>query len=161
LIKDCIQELFIDLWKRRNTLGTTHSIKFYLLKSFRRKIIYEAKRSGRFIYTDEHKPLGEAITVNLPYELPHVTAHMEQAQQQKLLHALEALPKRQREVIHLLFFDNFTRDEVASLMDIDLSSVYTLTWKALQSLKSKLLSANPLVVFSSILLLIALFLFMG
>lgn len=156
LVKDCIQELFVELWNHRNNLGETDSIKFYLFKSLRRKIIYEAKRKSRFVSTDMHQPLSEAITVSLPYEFPHVETHLGKVHQQKLLHALEALPKRQREVIHLLFFDNLTRDEVASLMDIDLNSIYTLTWKALQTLKLKLLSASSLTISSSVLILLAL-----
>lgn len=161
LIKDCIQELFIDLWKHKSTLTEVRSVKFYLLKAFRRKLVYEAKREGLFVSGEDQKPSAETITVSLPYEFPHVRAHLEKAQQQKLLDALEALPKRQREVIHLLFFDNFTRDEVASLMEIDLNSVYTLTWKALQSLKSKLLSANSFALSSSFLLLLALILLLA
>jgi DNA-directed RNA polymerase specialized sigma24 family protein len=39
LIKDSIQELFIILWESRSRLGDTMSIKFYLLKSFRRHVI--------------------------------------------------------------------------------------------------------------------------
>src|SRR5699024_7151557 len=37
-IKDCIQDVFVDLWKYRENLSNTDNIKFYLFKSLRNKI---------------------------------------------------------------------------------------------------------------------------
>ena len=34
-VKDCMQELFIEMWERRETLGDTDFVKFYLFKSIR------------------------------------------------------------------------------------------------------------------------------
>jgi DNA-directed RNA polymerase specialized sigma24 family protein len=39
LVKDAVQELFIDIWQSRKRLGDTDSIKFYLFKSLRRKLL--------------------------------------------------------------------------------------------------------------------------
>ncbi|MEL6923598.1 MAG: sigma factor, partial [Bacteroidota bacterium] len=33
LIEDCIQELFVELWEKREKISSTTSVKFYLLKS--------------------------------------------------------------------------------------------------------------------------------
>jgi len=41
LVKDAIQDLFIELRKKRSHLGKTDSIKFYLFKCLKRKIIKE------------------------------------------------------------------------------------------------------------------------
>ena len=38
LIEDCIQDLFIELWRTRENLSDTTSIKFYLFRSLRRRI---------------------------------------------------------------------------------------------------------------------------
>jgi hypothetical protein len=40
-IKDCIHDLFLDLFKYRNKLSMTDNIKYYLLRSLRRKIHHE------------------------------------------------------------------------------------------------------------------------
>ena len=39
LVEDCVQDLFIELWKNREGLGDTDSIRKYLLVSLRRKVI--------------------------------------------------------------------------------------------------------------------------
>ena len=49
-----------------------------------------------------------------------------------------AIPARQREVIHLLFFEGQSYEEIADIMGIHVQSVYTLAWKALTALKKRL-----------------------
>lgn len=44
LVKDAIQDLFIELRKNRSRLGKTTSIKFYLFKCIKRKLIKEEKK---------------------------------------------------------------------------------------------------------------------
>ena len=39
LIKDCIHDLFVELWKNRATLGDTTSVRFYLMASIKRKLV--------------------------------------------------------------------------------------------------------------------------
>src|SRR5687768_6472328 len=39
LVNYCIQELFLDIWVKRQNLAYVYSIKFYLIKSLRRMII--------------------------------------------------------------------------------------------------------------------------
>lgn len=38
IVKDCIQELFLDLWRRKNQLPEVCSLKSYLLEAFRRML---------------------------------------------------------------------------------------------------------------------------
>jgi DNA-directed RNA polymerase specialized sigma24 family protein len=47
LVADCIQDIFFELWnKRESVAGDVKFIKFYLIKSLRRKIV-------RRLYTDK------------------------------------------------------------------------------------------------------------
>src|SRR5262245_24498141 len=56
VVKDAIQDLFIELWKNRETLGDTTSIKFYLFKSLRRKLIRIESRASRTVrFQSEHE----------------------------------------------------------------------------------------------------------
>jgi RNA polymerase sigma factor (sigma-70 family) len=69
----------------------------------------------------------------------------------KLDKALSGLPVRQREVIHYVFFEKLTYEDVARLMDINIRSAYTLTWKAIQTMKKSFVS---FAVFLSTLVII-------
>ena len=59
-------------------------------------------------------------------------------QERDLKRAIEKLPPRQREIIYLLFFKKLPQKEIATIMSINLASVYTLTSKAIKSLKAEL-----------------------
>src|SRR5688572_2728479 len=53
IIKDSIQELFLGLWKNRNTIKETLSVKNYLLKSLRNKLYRETNKVKHTTYFDE------------------------------------------------------------------------------------------------------------
>ena len=38
LIKDCLHDLFVELWRNHSNLGPTTSVKFYLMASIKRKL---------------------------------------------------------------------------------------------------------------------------
>src|SRR6476660_2046682 len=57
LIKDCIQEVFISLWQRRETADTILSPKYYFLRAIKNKVLKEVTRN-------KHK----ATSDNLPEE---------------------------------------------------------------------------------------------
>lgn len=44
LVQDCIHDLFVNLWHNKGKMGETDSIKFYLYKSLKRKLIRELEK---------------------------------------------------------------------------------------------------------------------
>ena len=53
VLEDCIQEVFIDIYKTAARLGNVKSIKFYLMKSLKTKYLREIKSSNRIKITEE------------------------------------------------------------------------------------------------------------
>src|SRR6187402_1381298 len=43
ILKDQIQELFVELWNSRENLSPTDSVKFYLFRALRNKLIRQEK----------------------------------------------------------------------------------------------------------------------
>jgi DNA-directed RNA polymerase specialized sigma24 family protein len=41
LVVDCLQELFLRLWNKRETLASVQAVKPYLFKAFRRILIHQ------------------------------------------------------------------------------------------------------------------------
>ena len=54
LVEDCIQNLFIYIWEKRDTLSQTTYIRSYLMLSLRRRIIREIKN-------DKTKDLSNSV----------------------------------------------------------------------------------------------------
>lgn len=147
LVKDCIQELFVELWKSRLSLSETNNIKFYLLKAIKIKIYYELKQQMRF---DQMSASDQADTdlldITSSYEAHLIEAQSREASRKRIIHCVQQLPVRQREIIHLLFFEGQSYEEIAEIMDIHVQSVYTLVWKALTALKKRLVDFPILFV---------------
>lgn len=146
MVKDCIQELFVELWNRRNFLSTTDNIKFYLFKALKIKIshaLHDEKRT-RIPNTVNERRLYEA---ELSYEETLIEDQMALEKKNKLVDALNRLPERQREILNLLFFEDMSYEQVSEIMSINVSSAYTLAWKGVCRLKK---------LFREILFLIAL-----
>ena len=53
LIKDCIQNLFVELWRKKENLSEVQCIKFYLFKCLRRKIIRSVVRQDKYVHEEE------------------------------------------------------------------------------------------------------------
>lgn len=63
LVKDCVQDVFVDLSKYKASLGTTNNIKLYLFKSLKRKIIKSLSKGDIFRIIDaESLPFLYAVS---------------------------------------------------------------------------------------------------
>ncbi len=129
-VKDCVQEVFIEVWQRGERLTTPDSVRAYLLSSVRKRVLREGFRQ---------KILREDTTINLEndwhsVELPYEWAMIQQENvellTQKVKNMLSQLPKRQREAVYLQFYQNLEREEIAQIMDIHPQSVSNLLQSA-------------------------------
>lgn len=138
LVKDCIQEVFIDIWKYHRNLKDTDNVKFYLFKCLSNKIFKEHKEIDKRneVAHEHHESTTVYAFENIENKLINLT-RAEQTQQRLAL-AVQELPLRQKEVITCLFFEQFTYEQTSKHMNITLRSVYTLAWKALSSLRESL-----------------------
>lgn len=137
LIKDCIQELFIHIWQRRNNLGDVKNIRTYLMAGLRRRIIDQSNANKSTISFTLEKLKGVSIFA-LSHENNLIDGEASIQRENDLLYAIEKLPPRQKEVVYLTFYKKFHHDKIAEIMSINVASVYTLTWKAIKALKKQL-----------------------
>src|SRR5690606_8020345 len=123
LLKDCIQEICLDLWKNRGTIGETGYVKFYLLKSLRRRLIRELQKH-------RPAPLSEETIFYAGYdqELPRESLMIRDEELENLAlrmrKLLNQLSRRQQEVIYLRFYMEADIEEIAAIMSVNRQSVY-------------------------------------
>ena len=132
-IKDCIHDLFIYIWERRANLGETDDIKVYLLKSLRNRVIKEISKGMKF--TD----LSEGVHSRMPSEWSKED-HMVSFEnllftQKRIKNLLCELSPRQREVVHLRFFEGLSNDAIAGIMNISKPAVANLVHASLNTLR--------------------------
>ena len=136
-VKDCLQDLFQDLWQTREHLSAQiRNIRYYLLSSLRRRLLRSLHKDRNWF----SRPDLESFEMEwaLPRENQLISDETAAAQLQQLQHALTGLTRRQREAIYLRFYQDLSYEEVAELMAMKIDSVYNTISKAISALKKTL-----------------------
>lgn len=133
LIEDCLHDMFVYIWERRTHISGTDSIKKYLLKSFRHKILLELQRTQRRGWVDEDEAIDHAPEQN--FEEFVVLIETEQLSARKIKTLIDLLPQRQQEALHLRYFEELDIDTIAQVMSINRQSVSNHLHKALNFLR--------------------------
>jgi len=137
LVEDCIQDLFVDLWQKREAISDVASVKFYLLKSLRRRIVRKitADKRLRTQGTDIFESHSEPES---PLEFKMIEEQMTIEKHERLFKALSLLSKRQREAIHLKFYEKISYEQLAEIMNLGLKSAYNIIGKAVDTLRKNI-----------------------
>jgi RNA polymerase sigma factor (sigma-70 family) len=142
-VRDCLHDVFVEVWTKRERLGDTDSIKFYLIKSLKNRIFNQVEKQQRLA------PVDSALGYN-PVE---TTAHATHSAEDELIHnqdeihrldrlarCLDRLPPRQREAVQLRYFEGLDYRQVAEVLAVSQQSAYNLIFRALEELRKYLLA---------------------
>lgn len=133
LIRDSIQDLFLEIWKNRQNLADTSQPKFYLFRALRNKLV---KVHARQSYVSESEMQLAFDHLSTEYvELEIMTREEAQQTANTLKQLLEKLPQRQQEAVFLRFYQNIPYERMAELMNMNYQSVLNLMQRALKALK--------------------------
>jgi RNA polymerase sigma factor (sigma-70 family) len=135
-IKDCIQDLFTDLYHYRQNLAVDVNIRYYLLGSFRRKLHLTIKKNTR-VNPDAADDYFSIVYEPDP-EQQRIAAENQQELLGRLARELNALPSRQKEVLFLKFNCDLSYDEVAGIMKISIPTCRTLAYRAFRQLRTNM-----------------------
>lgn len=134
LVEDSIQDLFVELWQRRNAISEVTSVKFYLLKSLRQKVIRNLARINE-VAVDENTLQQYEVEVEFSEEFKIIQDQVSVEQRERLARALSHLTKRQREAVYLKFYEKVSYQEIAEIMNISIKAAYNLIGKAIDILR--------------------------
>ena len=136
LVKDAIQDLFIELWRNHAGLGDTNSIKKYLLASIRRKIIKQIEKKKKWFLPDRMENTVFELEVSIEEVLISTEISKENADLVK--DAVNGLSKRQKEAIYLKYYMDMDYEEIEEIMDINYQSLRNLVSRALQNMRAQI-----------------------
>ncbi len=129
IIKDALQEMFISLWEKKNQLSAVENVKFYLFRAFRNRLIRKSRTSSQTILMN----LSELVAIDDESRIIK-NQHL-QERTIYLKHRINKLPARQKEVVSLKYFNNFSNREIADILGINYQSVSNLLSRAIKSLQ--------------------------
>lgn len=140
LVKDCIHDLFLEIWINKINLASPLSIKANLIVSLQRKIIRKLKKL-RFQQTELNRWHAELVSSKEDQIISEQHTH---DKQYLVSRAVDSLTKRQKEAIQLRFYSNLCYEEIAGKMKISTDSIYNLVSKALINLQKGLNNKDEL-----------------
>ena len=133
LVKDCIQEVFISLWQRRDSATAISSPKYYLLRAVKNKVVKAIGKNAQTINSGSLDEYDFKVEFSTEYMLIEKQISAENAV--RLQEILSQLPARQKEIVYLKFYHQLDHEQIAALMNINRQSVYNLLHESLQKLR--------------------------
>ena len=149
LVKDAIQEVFLDLFlKRQNNNTNPENLRFYLLLALKRNIIRKLKKSRKLVLLNT----SEECTYEADYCIEDVLIVNEEEKEanQKINDIINQLPSKQKETLYLRFNESLEYKEIAKLMDVSIESARKQVYRALKSIRESY-GKNTFLFFSILL----------
>lgn len=137
MVKDCIQDLFLKLWKNRTQLKMVQSVKPYLFKSLRNHLIdsMELQKPSQPLNDDAEKYLEIVYS----HEDFLINDQVSKETRQQVITALNKLPHRQREAIYLRYFENQDFESISQVMEMNVQSVRNILQRGMQLMRDSML----------------------
>jgi RNA polymerase sigma-70 factor, ECF subfamily len=131
LARDTAQEVFVDLWRRRQDLPEINSLKAYLRRGVCNKSLDILRHRKRW-QTDDTIP--ETISDSSRTEQLAETTELAEAVQK----AIGELPEKCRAVFLLSRYEQLSHKEIAEQLDISTKTIENQMTKALRHLRMRL-----------------------
>ena len=143
-VKDCIHDLFLSFWTNRQGLTIPTSGKAYLMVSLRRRIFEKGPKSNLLTTPLEDGEMDQEWS-NDPEE-KWIHEEEESEKQRKLGKALSLLSERQREIIHMKYFQQMEYEDIAKVMELNYQSARNLVNRALMALRKEMIAMTVIIL---------------
>lgn len=134
LVKDAIQDLFIDLFRYRANLDREADPTAYLYVSLRRKLNTALKKSRNQELMAQGDPAMDLLTAP-DTEWGMIQKETETELNRLLSKEIKRLPGRQREILYLRYIREMSYPDIAGIMNISVATSRTLVYRAVRQLR--------------------------
>lgn len=144
VVRDCIHEIFLDIWSNRQKYANLLDIEIYLLKVLRNRLIDHYRSARKFIHHDAHNSdqLDSLQQTHLNFSISHEDIIIKDEDQkhliQKIANLLNQLTDRQREIIFLKFYTGLNDKQISEITGLQNQSVRNKAHQALSKMKKML-----------------------
>jgi RNA polymerase sigma factor (sigma-70 family) len=146
LVKDCLQDFFIYLRKNRESLGDTTSIRFYLFKAFRRRVV-EYIRAQETEHRKNQLANIFQLQIEVSDEVKFIDRQLHEQQLQRLNNAIAALSEKEREAVFYYFYEGLSYQDIARILNFThTASARRLIYRSLSNIKDMLITLSAVVV---------------
>ncbi len=132
LTKDVIQQFILHIWGNRAKFNLVENVESYLFVSFKRFMIRELQKISR------HNSIHVENTNDVEYQDEEFMIVYQQNEllQKMLFKAIESLPRRQKELLLLRYYEQLSFEEISQKTLLSIRTIYNNLHEALKKLRS-------------------------
>jgi RNA polymerase sigma-70 factor (ECF subfamily) len=133
--EDLTQEIFLTLWRSGTYNPTRGSLSSFLTTLTRSRAIDKLRSRGTTLKFLQRwsQAMATESSPPTPFELASLSQRSEYVGD-----ALAQLPKKQRQVLEMAYYDGFSQSEIAKKLDIPLGTIKTWSRQGLLNLRKNL-----------------------
>ena len=132
-VKDCVQDVFVDIWSYRHKLNEAIVVKAYLLSSVRKRIARLHHREHIFSNIKNVDSLEFLFDFSIEDRL--IADETTAKKVEQLNKSINQLSDRQKEAIYLRYHQGLTVDQVADVLNLNYQSTKNLLHRAILHLR--------------------------
>ena len=154
-VEDLIQETFITLWEKRNSIKTEHSIESFLFVILRNNCL-NFLRNEKMEKTTFPIDVEEVSELQYLYQIDFLGKEEKSLEEQLIesfQEAVDELPDKMKQVFTLCKIEGRKQKEVAEEIGISLKMVEKHIAKAKEQIRKKLMNQYPMLIIIITLLL--------
>lgn len=139
LVKDSIQDLFIDIYRYKIDLKKPESFEFYLYKALKRIILKKLKKNKQFVQIEN----TNLWIFNIEDKYFH--DELEESKLRALQKSLNELSENCRELLFYKFYSNLTYKEIGLLLGMKPDTAKKQVYRLLIQLRKNFI-LNPIYI---------------
>lgn len=133
MLKDCIQEVFIKIYRNRKNLAVTDNIKLYLFVALKNCVLNSLKKDNKMhVWIDSVHP--DSFSDNDIEDL-YIEKEEQEIQTREVDRMMEMLSPKQKKVMHYRYVECLSITEIQELMGINYQSVVNLIQRSILKLR--------------------------
>ena len=133
LLKDCIHDVFVKVYMKRNDKNAINNLCSYLLISLKNRLLDEFRRqtftTPNEVEEYEYRRAAEDV------EKDYLCQERSMLQSEQVAHLMQNLTRRQRQAITLYYLEERKYDEICKIMQMNYHSVRNLMHRGMLKLR--------------------------
>lgn len=135
MVKDCVQDIFVELQRLQPDLHHPEYIEFYLYKSLRNAIFHKTKENKRINSQAIENMASFDLHFNIEQEFFDIES--DSLRVEKLKQILQTLDPQKRELLFLKFSTGLNYVEIGHLLGLNPDTVKKQVYRTLDNLRGK------------------------
>ncbi len=135
-VSDTIQDVFANIWESRDHISEVTHVKAYLYSIFRNSLFKTNKKESHF-KTNLQANEFQKSNFNISPEDIYLDNESELENKRIIEDLLSGLSSKQKEIIYLKFYGNYSNIEIAKILEIKQQSVANLLARTIHLLKER------------------------